>query len=49
MASTVAFLNLLAAEAGGEHESTSPYVYGGVALVVLLLLLFLTTRLHVDK
>lgn len=37
------------AEEGGEVAHTSPFLYGGVALATLLLLLFLTTRLNVDR
>ncbi|WFB09624.1 hypothetical protein LRS74_23175 [Streptomyces sp. LX-29] len=38
---------------GGEHvdthESISPYVTGGGALVVLLLMLWITTRFNRDR
>ncbi|MEZ5186601.1 MAG: hypothetical protein R2720_12720 [Candidatus Nanopelagicales bacterium] len=37
------------AEEGGEAVHTSPFLYGGVALGVLLLLLFLVTRLNIDR
>jgi hypothetical protein len=38
-----------AAEEGGEVAPTSPFLYGGVALATLLLLLFVTTRLNIDR
>lgn len=38
-----------AAEGGAEEAHPSPYLYGGVALIVLLLLLFLVTRLNIDR
>ncbi|MEV5969983.1 hypothetical protein ACGF1Z_09770 [Streptomyces sp. NPDC048018] len=37
------------AEHGGNHESLSPYVTGGGALLVLLLLLWITTRFNRDR
>ncbi len=37
------------AEEGGEAANTSPYLYGAVALATLLLLLFVTTRLNIDR
>ncbi|MFF4248384.1 hypothetical protein ACFYY2_28515 [Streptomyces sp. NPDC001822] len=36
-------------EHGGNHESLSPYLTGGGALVVLLLLLWVTTRFNRDR
>ncbi|WP_168712509.1 hypothetical protein [Streptomyces sp. A1277] len=36
-------------EHGGNHESLSPYLTGGGALVVLLLLLWITTRFNRDR
>ncbi|WP_329205595.1 hypothetical protein OG893_11415 [Streptomyces sp. NBC_01696] len=36
-------------EQGGNHESLSPYVTGGGALFVLLLLLWITTRFNRDR
>jgi hypothetical protein len=39
----------LASEKGGEHESLTPYLTGGGALFVLLLLLFITTRFNRDR
>ncbi|MEU5436880.1 hypothetical protein AB0G73_26330 [Streptomyces sp. NPDC020719] len=36
-------------EHGGNHESLSPYVTGGGALVILLLLLWITTRFNRDR
>ncbi|MEV7547474.1 MULTISPECIES: hypothetical protein [unclassified Streptomyces] len=37
------------AEHGGNHESLSPYLTGGGALFVLLLMLWVTTRLNRDR
>jgi len=34
---------------GGNHESLSPYITGGGALCVLLLLLFVVTRFNRDR
>ena len=34
---------------GGNHESLSPYLTGGGALFVLLLLLWITTRFNRDR
>jgi len=45
-------LTTLAAEGGergGEHESLSPYITGGGALLALLLLLWITTRFNRDR
>ncbi|MEE1774285.1 MULTISPECIES: hypothetical protein [unclassified Streptomyces] len=36
-------------EHGGNHESLSPYMTGGGAFVVLLLLLWITTRFNRDR
>ncbi|MGW1372791.1 hypothetical protein ACWD6P_00715 [Streptomyces sp. NPDC002446] len=35
--------------AGGGHASLSPYLTGGGALVILLLLLWITTRFNRDR
>jgi hypothetical protein len=34
---------------GGHHQSLSPYLTGGGALFVLLLLLWITTRFNRDR
>ncbi|CAM5653924.1 MULTISPECIES: hypothetical protein [Streptomyces] len=34
---------------GGGHESLSPFVTGGGALIALLLLLWITTRFNRDR
>ncbi|MGY1500946.1 hypothetical protein ACW4TU_30935 [Streptomyces sp. QTS52] len=50
--STAAQLVTLAAEGeehGGNHESISPFLTGGGALFVLLLLLWITTRFNRDR
>ncbi|GGX51163.1 hypothetical protein [Streptomyces minutiscleroticus] len=50
--STAAQLVTLAAEGGehgGNHESISPAVTGGAAFVILLLLLWITTRFNRDR
>ncbi|MET8470768.1 hypothetical protein ABZY90_16225 [Streptomyces sp. NPDC006422] len=49
--STAAQLATLAAEGekGGNHESLSPLVTGGAAFVILLLLLWITTRFNRDR
>ncbi|MFF2845774.1 hypothetical protein ACFVT5_05525 [Streptomyces sp. NPDC058001] len=49
--STAAQLVSLAAEGekGGNHDSLSPYLTGGGALVALLLLLWVTTRFNRDR
>lgn len=50
MTSAVLVLNTLASEAAGEeHSPTNPFLYGAVALGALLLLLFITTRINVDR
>ncbi|MFJ4921891.1 hypothetical protein [Streptomyces sp. NPDC088725] len=48
---TAAHLVTLAegAEHGGNHESLSPYLTGGGALFILLLLLWITTRFNRDR
>ncbi|MFG2646962.1 hypothetical protein [Streptomyces sp. NPDC048436] len=49
--STAAQLVTLASEGehGGRHESLSPILTGGGAFVVLLLLLWITTRFNRDR
>lgn len=49
--STAAQLITLAAEGehGGNHDSISPYVTGGGAFVVLMLMLWVTTRFNRDR
>jgi hypothetical protein len=50
--SAAAQLVTLAAEGeehGGNHESLSPYVTGGSAFLILLLLLWITTRFNRDR
>jgi hypothetical protein len=37
------------AEHGGEHASLNPYLTGGGALFILLLLLWITTRFNRDR
>ncbi|MFH8471835.1 hypothetical protein [Streptomyces sp. NPDC018000] len=52
LTSTAHQLVTLAAEGGehgGNHESLSPFVTGGGALVGLLLLLWITTRFNRDR
>jgi hypothetical protein len=51
MLNAVVVLSARASEAaqGVEETHPSPYLYGGVALLVLLLLLFLVTRLNIDR
>ncbi|MDF3288222.1 MULTISPECIES: hypothetical protein [Streptomyces] len=34
---------------GGNHQSLSPYLTGGGALFILLLLLWITTRFNRDR
>ncbi|MBH5334811.1 hypothetical protein IHE55_08390 [Streptomyces pactum] len=48
-AHTLATLASEGGEHGGNHESLSPYVTGGAALVILLLLLWVTTRFNRDR
>ncbi|MFF9273946.1 hypothetical protein [Streptomyces griseosporeus] len=50
--SAAAQLVTLAAEGeehGGNHDSLSPYVTGGSAFLILLLLLWITTRFNRDR
>ncbi|GAX50124.1 hypothetical protein ACFV8Z_48555 [Streptomyces sp. NPDC059837] len=49
--STAAQLVTVAAEGeqGGNHESLNPFLTGGGALFVLLLLLWITTRFNRDR
>jgi hypothetical protein len=50
--SAAAQLVTLAAEGeehGGNHESLSPYLTGGSAFAILLLLLWITTRFNRDR
>ncbi|WP_185921704.1 hypothetical protein [Streptomyces sp. WAC06614] len=51
--STAQSLVLLASEGaethGGNHDSLNPYLTGGAALVILLLMLWVTTRLNRDR
>ncbi len=44
-------LAAIATEATEQAESPeiSPYIFGGTALVVLLLLLFLVTRMNINR
>jgi hypothetical protein len=51
MVNAVIVLSALAAEGaeGAEHSKPSPFLYGGFTLAVLLLLLFLVTRLNNDR
>ena len=46
---TLLLLSGEVAEESGEHARINPYVYGGTALVLLLVLLFLVTRLKVER
>ncbi|SDT76641.1 hypothetical protein SAMN05216371_5231 [Streptomyces sp. TLI_053] len=49
-AAALPVLNLLASEGeGGNHDSLNPYLTGGAAFFVLLLLLFITTRFNRDR
>lgn len=49
--SVLVLMNAVASTEAGEGEAvhTSPFLYGGVALGVLLLLLILVTRLNIDR
>ncbi|WP_455356419.1 hypothetical protein [Streptomyces sp. SYSU K217416] len=52
LTSTVHSLVTLASEGGehsGNHASLNPYLTGGAALFVLLLLLWITTRFNRDR
>ncbi|MEV3855421.1 hypothetical protein AB0J38_13965 [Streptomyces sp. NPDC050095] len=49
---SAAQLATLAAEGGehgGNHESISPYMTGGAAFIILLLLLWIVTRFNRDR
>ncbi|MFF4320021.1 hypothetical protein [Streptomyces sp. NPDC001568] len=37
------------AEHGSNHDSLSPYLTGGAAFVILMLMLWVTTRLNRDR
>ncbi|MER7762684.1 hypothetical protein [Streptomyces sp. NPDC097619] len=37
------------AEHGGNHDSLNPYLTGGAAFFILMLLLWITTRLNRDR
>ena len=47
--STLAAVVRLSEEAGAEHSVISPFVFGGVALGVLVLLLVITLMINVDR
>lgn len=48
--STLAAVVRLSEEAGaGEHAVISPYVFGGTALGILILLLIITMMINVDR
>ncbi|WP_046581717.1 hypothetical protein [Streptomyces mangrovisoli] len=47
--STVAQLATLAEAEGGNHDSLNPLVTGGSAFIILLLLLWITTRFNRDR
>ncbi|MEU9849078.1 hypothetical protein [Streptomyces sp. NPDC047985] len=49
LTSTAHQLVTLAAEHGGNHPSLNPYVVGGGAFIVLMLLLWITTRFNRDR
>ncbi|WP_330296369.1 MULTISPECIES: hypothetical protein [unclassified Streptomyces] len=53
LASTTHSLVVLAAEGGaehgGNHDSLNPYLTGGAAFFILVLLLWVTTRLNRDR
>ncbi|GAA3381399.1 MULTISPECIES: hypothetical protein [Streptomyces] len=53
LSTTAHDLVLLAAEEGGQHsgnhDSLSPYLTGGGAFVILMLMLWVTTRLNRDR
>ena len=46
---TAAHLVTLAEAEGGNHESLNPLVTGGAAFLILLLLLWITTRFNRDR
>jgi MYXO-CTERM domain-containing protein len=43
-----ALTTLAEGTSGGNHSSLSPYITGGLALLALLLLLWITTRFNRD-
>ncbi|KOV63093.1 membrane protein [Streptomyces sp. MMG1121] len=47
--STAAQLATLAESEGGHHNSLNPAITGGGAFIVLLLLLWITTRFNRDR
>jgi len=47
--STLAAVIRLSEEAGAEHSEISPFVFGGVAFGVLVLLLIITMMINVDR
>ena len=47
--STLAAVVRLSEEAGAEHGEISPFIFGGVALGILVLLLIITTMINVDR
>ncbi|MET8242974.1 hypothetical protein ABZV31_00160 [Streptomyces sp. NPDC005202] len=47
--STAAQLVTLAEAEGGTHNSLNPFLTGGGALFILLLLLWITTRFNRDR
>ncbi|MER6389249.1 hypothetical protein ACFXEL_23165 [Streptomyces sp. NPDC059382] len=53
LSTTAHNLVVLASEGGaehaGNHDSLSPYLTGGGAFVILLLMLWVTTRLNRDR
>ncbi|MFJ5232101.1 hypothetical protein ACIQBJ_19650 [Kitasatospora sp. NPDC088391] len=48
-ASALPVLARLAEEGGGNHDSLNPYLTGGAALFILLLMLYITTRFNRDR
>ncbi|MGW6919408.1 hypothetical protein ACWGB8_37175 [Kitasatospora sp. NPDC054939] len=49
-AAALPVLTLLANEGeGGGHDGLNPYVTGGAALFILLVLLYVTTRFNRDR
>lgn len=53
LASTAHDLAVLASEGaekhGGNHDSLNPYLTGGAAFFILMLMLWVTTRLNRDR
>lgn len=53
LSSTAHNLVVLASEGaeqhGGNHDSLNPYLTGGAAFVILMLMLWVTTRLNRDR